>query len=241
MPAWYTYPITNPYSTVQVAGNSDTPHYAVDIGTPFHTPLTAIKSGTVVQADYAAWGGEIFIKPDDGSTEYYYYHPDLLEVQTGQHVTAGQEIALSGGENPGYPGALHPAQPIWSTGPHTHVGYFTNWAQTPLGTRPFGPDITPTIQSLVTKGIAGSQTSGGSTGNTNPTGTVPSVQTPTGAVVTANDISGVPGAVQSGILRVGIFLIAIIIILGGFYVAFHTQINSAVKTGVETAAKVALV
>src|SRR5690348_7344999 len=117
---WYDYTITHGYITTYQGPGTDTPHFAIDIGTPFHTPLTALKSGTVVTADYQPWGGEIFIKPDDGSTEYYYYHPDLVEVSSGQHVTAGQVIALSGGENPGYPGALHPAQPQWSTGPHTH-------------------------------------------------------------------------------------------------------------------------
>jgi hypothetical protein len=139
MTAWYNEPISHGYYPNYDANVGDTPHFAYDLATPFHTSLTAILPGTVEKADYAAWGGEIFIKPDDSSKpEYYFYHPDEVDVQVGQHVSAGQFIGLSGGENPGYPGAEHPAQPQWSTGPHTHVGWFERWQSTPIGTRPYG-------------------------------------------------------------------------------------------------------
>src|SRR5487761_353840 len=179
MANWATYPVTHGYITSYEGPGSDTPHYAEDIGTPFHTPLTAILPGTVKQADYAGWGGEIFIQPDDKSyPEYYFYHPDRLEVSKGQHVTAGQEIALSGGENPGYPGAEHPALPEWSSGLHTHVGWFQKWQVTPIGTRPYGPDPTDLVN--MAKGNGGTLTppgavnpldstsSGSSGGNSTP-------------------------------------------------------------------------
>lgn len=139
--AWYEYPVTHGYITSYQGPNTDTPHYAEDIGTPFHTPLTAILPGIVETANYQAWGGQIFIKPDNPNfPEYYYYHPDEIDVHVGEHVAAGQEIGLSGGENPGFPGAEHPAQPQFSSGPHTHVGWFDKYVSTPIGQEPFGPD-----------------------------------------------------------------------------------------------------
>src|SRR5690242_1201828 len=66
---------------------------------------------------------------------------------------AGQQIGLSGGENPGYPGAEHPAQPQWSTGPHTHVGWFQRWQQTPAGVHPYGPDPSNLLE--MAKGVGG--------------------------------------------------------------------------------------
>lgn len=141
MTNWFNYPVTHGYITNYQGANTDTPHYAEDIGTPFHTPLTAPLAGTVETANYQRWGGQIFIQPDDHSfPEYYMYHPDRLEVHAGQHVAAGQEIALSGGENPGFAGAEHPADTQFSSGPHTHIGWFQRYVQTPMGQEPFGPD-----------------------------------------------------------------------------------------------------
>lgn len=138
--AWYDYPVTHGYITSYEGPGTDTPHYAEDIGTPFHTPLTAPLSGTVKVANYQAWGGQVFIQPDDKSfPEYYMYHPDELEVHAGEHVSAGQLIALSGGENPGFPGAEHPASTKFSSGPHTHIGWFEKYVATPIGQEPFGP------------------------------------------------------------------------------------------------------
>lgn len=155
MTAWYQYPITHGYIPNYDPNTWDTPHYAVDIGMPQDTPITALKSGTVVQSDYAVWGGkqgggEEFIKPDDGGPEYYYYHLDQTMVSAGQHVSAGQEVGLSGGQNQG---GSHPTDPTWSSGPHLHVGYFTNFTSTQVGSRPYGPDITPTINQLKAGGL----------------------------------------------------------------------------------------
>lgn len=155
---WYLYPKTHGYITDYEGPGTDTPHFAEDIGTPFHTPLTAILPGTVKTADYQDWGGEIFIQPDDKRyPEYYFYHPDEVDVHTGQHVQSGQVIGLSGGENPGFPGAEHPAKPEWSSGPHTHVGWFERWQQTPVGTRPYGhnPDDLLQIAKSGSGGVPG--------------------------------------------------------------------------------------
>ena len=157
--SWLAYGITHGY--IASSGCSDCPHYADDIGTPFHTQVTALFSGVVVsQKTGLAWGTEIFIMPDDRSLpEYYYYHLDILETRTGEHVTAGQVIGLSGGQNSG---GSNPTTPEFSSGPHTHVGFFTHWVLTPIGVRPYGPDITPYIQQLVSgQNLNAGNTSGG--------------------------------------------------------------------------------
>lgn len=197
MTAWYANPITHGYISSYDPSVWDTPHYAVDIAMPLHTPVTALKSGTVVQADYAPWGGEVFIQPDDRSTEYYYYHFDENEVATGQHVNQGQEVGLSGGQNQG---GVHPVPSEWSSGPHTHIGYFTNWTSTPIGTRPYGPDITPLINQAKIGGLG----SGGES--------------------TLSQLSsGGPDLSQLGI-NIGIFVVAIILIIFGSIFLFQKQI-----------------
>lgn len=144
---WYQMPIGHGYITSYQGPNTDSPHWAEDVETPFHTPITSLVSGTVKTSDYKPWGGEVFVEPDAGGPEVYMYHLDLLNVGAGQHVAQGQVLGLSGGENPGYPGALHPTQPQFSTGPHTHVGYFEKYVSTPIGTEPFGPDVLPLLRS----------------------------------------------------------------------------------------------
>ncbi len=204
MTAWFAYPITHGYIPNYDPNQWDTPHYAVDIGMPQDTPVTAIKSGKVVQADYAVWGGqpgggEVFIQPDDGSTEYYFYHFDQNKVSAGQHVNAGDVVGLSGGQNQG---GSHPVSTEWSSGPHLHVGYFTQFTNTPVGSRPYGPDITSTIDFM---------RSGGSYGNGTPTQQ---------ANATSSDSGSLPDVHSAGV-RIGIFLIAIVLIGAGAYFVFE--------------------
>lgn len=147
---WNQYPKTHGYISSYQGPNTDTPHYALDIGTPFHTPITALLPGTVKVADFPVWGGqpgggEVFVQPDQGGPEYYLYHLDTENVHAGQHVNAGDMLGLSGGQNQG---GYHPVGQMWSTGPHTHVGYFTGFINTPAGSRPYGPDISNLFLSL---------------------------------------------------------------------------------------------
>lgn len=141
--AWWNFPKTHGYITSYQGPGTDTPHYAQDIGTPFHTAITALLPGTVKIADYPVWngqpgGGEVFIQPDTGGPEYYFYHLDTENVRAGQHINAGDLVGLSGGQNVG---GQHPTGTMWSTGPHVHVGYFTGYVNTAAGSRPYGPDI----------------------------------------------------------------------------------------------------
>lgn len=223
---WYQYSDSyHGYIPSYQGSGTDTPHYANDIQTPFHTPLTAILPGTVTQADYAPWGGEIFIRPDDSKYPvYYFYHPDLVEVKPGQHVAAGQEVALSGGENPGYPGAMHPATPQWSTGPHTHVGWFTGWDNsTPAGTVPKGPDITPFIESLKTGKVTlppsqgtGTATTTATTGTTGST-TDSSALAPSPLAGTGIDMTAITQNFKAALIAIALFLLALLLVVGGFF------------------------
>jgi hypothetical protein len=155
MSDWYMNPITHPYLPNYESDIPDSPHFAEDIGTPWHTQITALLPGTVEKADFQAWGGELFIKPDDSSfPEYYYYHLDDLAagIAPGTHVGAGQFVGLSGGQTSG---GDHPVTDGESTGPHTHVGWFDRYVTPPETgfTIPHGPDITPFMDNVRSKGI----------------------------------------------------------------------------------------
>jgi len=215
---WLAYGITNGYSTTQIQGNSDSPHFANDVGTPFHTPITALFNGTVVeQKQGLPWGTEIFIQPDNPKIpRYYYYHLDTLTTQAGEHVSAGQMIGLSGGQNSG---GSNPSQPQYSSGVHTHVGFFTKWTSTPLGTRPYGPDITPYVNAL-SKGQSIPQ------GVSNPdTGTPApgSAQTSTGPNL------------QSFGIKAGLFVAALVLVGFGAYITFKPQADEMIHKGIDVA------
>jgi hypothetical protein len=152
--SWYEYQITHGY--IPNSDGGDTPHYAVDLGMPMGTPITAIYAGVVKIADYAMWGGqpgggEVFVQPDGGGPQYYFYHLDEIAqgIQPGAKVAAGQLIGWSGGQNSG---GNHPVSPMWSNGPHLHTGFFFKYVSTPIGSRPYGPDITPVIAQLRASG-----------------------------------------------------------------------------------------
>ena len=114
--AWQQYGVTQAHGV-----NGET---GVDIGTPFHTPLTALASGQVVSASYGPWGGDIFVAVQQGAqTLYYnYHHLDQIMVSVGQQIGAGTLLGLSGGQ---LSGGSHPATSQWSSGPHTEFGIYT--------------------------------------------------------------------------------------------------------------------
>jgi peptidase M23-like protein len=213
---WLNFPTTNGFWATQIPGISDSPHFANDIGTPFHTPITALWSGTVVEQQTGLpWGTELFIKPDNGGPEYYYYHLDTLNTHTGQHVNAGDLVGLSGGQNNG---GSNPSTPQMSTGAHTHVGLFTSWINVPgLGTRPYGPDITSFISAF----RGGNSTSA------------------SGAPAPDTTSSGIPGLPFFSALgqKIGLLVVALILFTMGFYVVFSKQINSGIEKGVGAAKK----
>lgn len=177
---WYAFQVTHGYYTQYNPNIPDTPHFAEDIGTPLDTPFFFLETGTIVKADYADWGGEVFLKPDaPGRPQEYIYHLDEIDTSVGQHVPAGQVIGLTGGQTSG---GHHPTNPKWSTGPHAHFGEFTGYVNTPIGEVPTGPDPSALIGAAKAGNLgigAGGATPGDSTA------LVPTTDDPNNVVVIA--------------------------------------------------------
>ncbi|MEV0171649.1 LysM peptidoglycan-binding domain-containing M23 family metallopeptidase [Streptomyces sp. NPDC050803] len=107
-------------------------HTGTDFAAPTGTSLKAVGAGTVVSAGWAgAYGNQVVIKLADG---YYaqYAHLSSLSVSSGQSVTAGQQVGLSGSTGN-------------STGPHLHFEIRT--------TPDYGSDVDP-VAYLRSKGVA---------------------------------------------------------------------------------------
>lgn len=156
---WYAFPITQAHGQHGEKG--------VDLGTPFHTPITALFAGTVRFSGRTEWssggssGGEVTIVcnvPGVGLLTSYYLHTDINYVKESDTVQAGQLIALSGGQ---LSGGNWPVQntkdTTFSYGPHTEFGFNAPWVSGP------GHLIDPTPYILAAKG--------GRLPNTNPDGT----------------------------------------------------------------------
>ncbi|MCP2326575.1 murein DD-endopeptidase MepM/ murein hydrolase activator NlpD [Hamadaea flava] len=89
------------------------PHKGVDLAAPEGTPFTAVHDGTVVIAEWrGGYGNMVMIDHGNGLATVYGHSSQLL-VKAGDHVKAGQVIALVG--NTGQ-----------STGPHLHLEIHVN-------------------------------------------------------------------------------------------------------------------
>jgi murein DD-endopeptidase MepM/ murein hydrolase activator NlpD len=227
---WYDLPISNGYSTTAIPGNWDSPHYAVDIPTPYATPITDLLAGTVVKSDYAPWGGEVFVKLANGLQEYF-YHLSSLNVSVGQSVQPGQLIGLSGGQNSG---GNHPVSSLYSSGPHVHFGITNGQVVNsgPAGQQYYGIDPT----SIISAAKAGTLAGVGNGGTSINTTTGYSITDPTGISQAINSLnSTLEGVNQIGTfaqntntflnntdwkdvgIRGGLILIGVIILLLGIY------------------------
>lgn len=158
---WYDFGVTQAFGQNGEQG--------VDIGTPFHTPITNLYGGQVVEAQYGGAGGIVGILtnvPGLGKVVEYFLHLDLINVSVGQQIGVGQMVGLSGGETPAQApalGGLHPAQPQFSTGPHTEFGFFSG---TPFASQNEGNPL-PYLKPGT--GNAPTPTNGASSGNGCPT------------------------------------------------------------------------
>ncbi|QGV77558.1 M23 family metallopeptidase [Streptomyces ficellus] len=82
-------------------------HTGVDFSASSGTTVKAVGAGTVVSAGWSgAYGNEVVIKHADGNYSQY-AHLSSLSVSSGQSVSGGQQIGLSGSTGN-------------STGPHLH-------------------------------------------------------------------------------------------------------------------------
>lgn len=84
-------------------------HGGIDLAAPLGTPIHAVTDGVVVEAGPASgYGNWVQVRASDGTiTMYGHMSSSGVLVQKGQHVTAGDVIALVGNEG-------------FSTGPHCH-------------------------------------------------------------------------------------------------------------------------
>lgn len=91
----------------QPTAGASTNHGAIDVGIPIGTPVYAAELGTVIIANwYGGYGNFVMIKHDNGLYTAY-GHLSGYNVNAGQRVSRGQQIATSGSTG-------------ISTGPHLH-------------------------------------------------------------------------------------------------------------------------
>lgn len=89
-------------------------HPGVDYAAPIGTPVVSASDGTVSTVYYEKWHmGHVVEIDHGGGLKTRYTHLDAATVKTGDHVTAGQQIATSG--NSGV-----------TTGPHMHFEVWQN-------------------------------------------------------------------------------------------------------------------
>jgi murein DD-endopeptidase MepM/ murein hydrolase activator NlpD len=84
-----------------------TMHYGLDLAAPLGTPIYAATDGVVLRAGRASgFGNAVYIQDADGNV-HIYGHMRYYDVEEGQIVHAGDQIAKVGNEG-------------FSTGPHLH-------------------------------------------------------------------------------------------------------------------------
>lgn len=94
------------------------PHHAIDIPTPQGTVIGAAADGVVTKVSDQGMGFSSVVISHGGGIATLYGHVSGFLVQEGQHVRAGDPIALSGG-TPGTKGAG-----LMTTGPHLHLAFY---------------------------------------------------------------------------------------------------------------------
>lgn len=88
-------------------------HVGTDFGVAQGTPLRATIDGTIVRHNNDGFGAYVLDIISDDGLLVRNGHLSRMDVNTGQRVTAGQVIGLTGGQ-PGTPGAGY------TFGPHLH-------------------------------------------------------------------------------------------------------------------------
>jgi len=83
-------------------------HFGIDLSLPEKTPIKATADGTVIFAEWSAETGYVIILEHDYGLISVYKHNSSLTKTQGEHVKAGEVIAMSG--NMGE----------FTTGPHLH-------------------------------------------------------------------------------------------------------------------------
>lgn len=94
--------------TLSAAFDPDIEHYGIDLVAPANSVITAALDGTVIMASFVSDGGHVIMIQHDGNMITVYKHNSALFRTVGEHVKAGDSIAVIGntGEN--------------TDGPHLH-------------------------------------------------------------------------------------------------------------------------
>jgi hypothetical protein len=112
MTTWYQAPISVPFGNPNydrgMGGSHD-----MDLAVPLDTPITALRSGTVVDISSPPWGKQVGIQLDEpiGAVPYYsFLHLDAVNpaLSRGTRLNVGDLVGWSGGENVD-PGGRSPA------------------------------------------------------------------------------------------------------------------------------------
>jgi murein DD-endopeptidase MepM/ murein hydrolase activator NlpD len=127
----FTFPL--PKSAASPRGTWS-PDQGVDISAPGHTPLLAVRSGTIVGHGINGFGDWApILHLDDGRYVYYGHAGPGNMVAVGTHVGAGQVIGEVGAGIVGI-----------STGPHLEIGFATDSSGNPIG-----PQTSGTMMALL--------------------------------------------------------------------------------------------
>lgn len=91
-----------PAGTIDFNGTGGYVHTGIDFGAWCGTPVYAAAAGTVTFAGWDVWGGGNGVKISHGVIQgnallTAYYHNTSVQVSSGQQVSRGQLIAISGG------------------------------------------------------------------------------------------------------------------------------------------------
>jgi len=126
----FTFPMPKGAAAPPVSWSPD---QGVDISAPGHTPLLAVRSGTVVGHGISGFGDWApILHLDDGRYVYYGHAGPGNEVAVGTHVGAGAVIGEVGAGIVGI-----------STGPHLEIGFCD------ASGNPLGPQTAPTMLALL--------------------------------------------------------------------------------------------
>jgi hypothetical protein len=225
---WYQYPITGgAYGTPDPYGGFPKPD--VNIAVPAGMPITSLFSGTVTGINsptgiVPAYGNAVTIKLDNPvnpiATHAAYIHMASVApgLQVGQKVAAGTVIGYSGGNNPG--AGLQQAPIGFALYNGDVYGYGPSWSQY-LGSSALDPT------NLITALASGS-----------PLNTLDNFFSSN----SGSQMVSQPGTpfFETLLQKAGLFLLALTLMLAGFYILFQKQIDHAVGSGAKVAAKVAL-
>lgn len=164
-------------------------HTGIDIGMPEGTPIFAPFAGTVKDLTNPGGFGTYEEFTPDSNSGIHIILGHLSKWLASGHVSAGQEIALSGSTG-------------WSTGPHLHFQENTG-----------GTDVNPSDILFGKGGVPPSTTGQGSGGN--PLDIAGAI---TGLPQAISDqVKNTENAFMTFSVGVGLFILALVLILVGLY------------------------